>query len=142
MKQWHRFSDPDFGVTFSFPDSSPAGYEIKRKLWKTGEMNRIHLSSPESSELYFELTCYLKELDPERGRKMLVDENRQRFQNFNATPLEESSAAPVPAQSFTFSWREAARHVLFFDFNKLTYRIIFDPQSQLNHQILSTVKLN
>ena len=142
MNQWQRFSDPAFGVTFSFPDSTPEGFRIKKQIRKTGELNRIHLSSPESGELYFELSCYPNGLDPKTGRQQLVDENKQRFQDIKATSLEEASVAAIPAQLFTFTWREASRHVLFFEIDRAAYRIIFDPQSHLNHQILSTVKLS
>ena len=142
MIKWQQFSDPDIKINFSYPDPSPGGFNIKRQFKKTALLKRIHLSSPESGELYFELSCYPDGLDPKLGRQQLVDENRQRFEGFKATALVESAAASVPAQKFAFSWREASRHVFFFDIDSVAYRIIFNPESELNHQVFSTVKLS
>jgi hypothetical protein len=103
-------------------------------------MIRVHLSSPESSGLYFELSNDFYGLDPSIGRLDLVNENMGRFDGFKATTLKEKVVASMPAQSFTFSWQQGVRHVLFFDVNLVTFRAIFDPRSKLNHQLLSTSK--
>jgi hypothetical protein len=141
MNQWRRFTDPDFGIAFNYPDPTPEGFEIKKLIRKTAEMIRVHLSSPGSSELYFELSNYLNGLDPRTGRQNLVNENKGRFDGFKAATLKEMVVASIPAQSFTFSWQKGARQVLFFDVDPVTYRVIFDPRSKLNYQILSTFEL-
>ena len=138
MNHWRRFSDPDFGIAFNYPDPTPDGFEIKKVIRKTAEMIRVHLSSPESSELYFELSKYLNGLDPRTGRLHLIIEKKGSFDGFKATALKEVVVAFMPAQSFTFSWHQGARQVLFFDVEPVTYRVIFDPRSNINHQILST----
>ncbi len=140
MKQWQRSTDPDFIISFTYPDPTPAGFEVKKLIRKTAEMIRVHLSSLESSELYFELSNYLNGLDPSTGRNNLVNENKGRFDGFKATTLKEVVVASMPAQSFTFCWQKGARQVLFFDVDPVTYRVIFDPRSNLNHKILLTLE--
>jgi hypothetical protein len=141
MRLWHQFQDPDFVVQFKYPDPTPDGFEVKQKITKAGDVIRVHLSSPESSELYFELAGFHDGRDAATSRLHLIGENQDRFDEFAASDLKRTAVANLPAQTFTFRWRNGVRTAIFFRVGTITYRIIYNPLSSLNIELLSTVEV-
>jgi hypothetical protein len=127
-----------FGISFTYPDPTPQGHPIERKDDDRGDVQRIHLSSPSSGELYFEASRFVG-LAPQgeyaRHRPYL----EQRFGEGSVTELSEAKLSERPAFRYGFEWTEGERAVLLLPVARDTYRFIYDPRSPLNEEILATV---
>jgi hypothetical protein len=127
------------GVRFEYPDPTPQGNAVERNDDDRGDMQRIHLSSPDSAELYFEASRFVG-LAPQdeyaRHRPYL----EQRFGGGAVTELEEAKLGDRSARRYGIRWADGERAVRAVDVAGDTYRFIYDPRSQLNEQILSTVR--
>ena len=137
---WHLFTDPRFKLRFNYPATTPEGHAVEKVEEQHDDAVRIHLSSRDSQELYFEVTKYpdlIAREEYERHKAYL----EQRFAGFDFAigELQETSLASRPAHTYTFRWRDAERTVMLIHKDGATYRIIYDPRSPLNAQVLSTV---
>lgn len=119
-------------IEFSYPDPTPKGHPVERKEDDRGDVQRIHLSSPESGELYFEASRFVG-LTPEdeyaRHRPYL----EQRF--------GEGAVSALAGDRYSFRWSDGERAVSLRRVGDETYRFIYDPRSPLNEEILLTVAL-
>jgi hypothetical protein len=64
----------------------------------------------------------------------------EQFDQLIITELIETTCASLPAFEYTFEWESGIRTVLLVERGKETYRILYDPRSLLNRQILSSVQ--
>jgi hypothetical protein len=126
---WHQVSF--FGIGFSYPDPTPDGHAIERNEQDRGDMQRVHVRSPESGEVYFEAARFVG-LSPRdeyaRHRPYL----EQRFGEGAVTELTEGR--------YGFRWDDGERTVVLLGVGDDTYRFIYDPRSAVNDEILATVR--
>ncbi len=139
MRRRFAFIDPDLGVRFRYADPTPQGFKIRfaEKVQPTGR--RMHLTSPGSHEIYFEVARY-----PEIEIKAAFDLFRQ------GLPVEEmaleisgpetATVSGRTAQKYSIIWPEKSRWVYFVKNKGGTYRVILDPESLLNRDLLDTLK--
>jgi hypothetical protein len=139
---WTRLTKPGFLVEFSYPDPTPDGQAVIRDEQSFREYARVHLSSPDRRELYLEVVRF-HDLAPE-------DEYRQHKPylelRFGADAISSLTATRVrewPAAAYSFGWTEQGqpveRSVLLVEVEGETYRIIFDPRSELNARVIATL---
>ncbi len=117
---------------FSYPDPTPSGHPVVRRDSDRGDVQRIHVSSPESGELYFEAGRFVgltPQEEYERHRLYL----EQRFGEGAVTELTDGR--------YAFRWSEGERAVVLIPDGHDTYRFIYDPRSALNDEVLATVAL-
>jgi hypothetical protein len=122
---------PDAGRSRRRPDEkSFRGYE------------RIHLSSRDRRELYLEVVRF-HDLTPEDEYVRHKPYLAQRFGAGSISSLTGASLQDWPAYRCRFGWTEEARpverSVLLLVVAGETYRIIFDPRSELNARVIATL---
>jgi hypothetical protein len=141
---WQRFSNPRFRVEFSYPDPTPQGQEVERREQHVhddrGEMERVHLSSPASGELYVEVARFVA-IAPQDEYEDHRPSLEHRFGEGSVTELRETTLLEQPAWTYAIRWPEAERAVLLLHLGGDTYRIIYDPRSELNDQVLATLSV-
>lgn len=100
---------------------------------------RAHLVSPESTEVYFEITCFsdLTARDIYQRHRLELE---QRFADLAIAPLEPAELASRPALSYSFTWGEGRRAAFLIEAGEEVCRILYDPVSPLNAQIFATIE--
>jgi len=56
------------------------------------------------------------------------------------TELRATTLGSLPAYIYSFQWPEKERAVILIEWESSTYRIIYDPGSPLNEQIIATIE--
>jgi hypothetical protein len=144
---WERLEHPGFSVAFSYPSVTPQGYLVERAAERVedhpvaGDFERVHLSSPDSGELYFELAHF--------ADRTPVDEYRthqpslaHRFGSNAVSSLTETTFGGRAAWTYDIKWDAGERSVLLLAVGGSTYRVIYDPRSELNARVLATLTVS
>jgi hypothetical protein len=88
MNHLKRFNDPRFGLVFKYPEETPLGHAVDKAESQQDEFVRVHLTSRDSKELYFEVTKYhiiSAQIEYQQHRENL----EQRFSELIITELKE-----------------------------------------------------
>jgi hypothetical protein len=143
MENWQLFSEPGFALRFRYPAETPGGNVVDRIEEAREGVQRVHLISRDSAEVYFEVRRYA-DLAPLVAYERQKAELEQRFaqESFAITALQMTELASRPALSYSFTWGQKARVALLVPEAPALYRIIYDPQSDLNAQVLATVEFS
>jgi Protein of unknown function (DUF3303) len=144
--EWERFTRPGFRLEFSYPAVSPRGQAVDRTeehaVDHRGDIERIHLSSPDRSELYVEVARF-RGIAPEDEYANHGTYLKQRFGPDEVTDLTSTSLQGRPARSYSFrsdeEGRPMERSALLLHVGDDTYRVIYDPRSALNDEVLATI---
>jgi hypothetical protein len=139
---WTRFARPDFLLAFSYPDPTPSGQAVDRDEEPFRGNARVHLSSPDRRELYVEVVRF-HDLSPQdeylQHKRHLVE----RFGAEGVTSLADSRLHEWPALAYGIRWTgdegSMERSVLLVQLDGETYRVIFDPRSEVNAQVIATM---
>ena len=138
-----RFERPGFGLEFSYPEVTPSGQTVERDDEPFREHARVHLSSPDRRELYFEVVRF----DDVRPEDEYATHRPFLVERLGATiePLTETSLLGHRAWAYAFSWHEEERAmeraVLLLESGAGSYRVIYDPRSELNGEVLATLAI-
>jgi hypothetical protein len=137
---WQQFARPGFKVRFSYPEVTPQGRVVDRVEDEHEQPHRVrvHLTSRDSRELYFEV-IHFPDLTPLEEYTRHRAHLEQRFGAGSTTELSETTLGPWPAWAYAFRWDQGERSVILLQVGRDTYRIIYDPRSPLNTQIISTI---
>ncbi len=109
---WQGFARPGFKVAFRYPAVTPQGHAVERTEEPFRDNERVHLSSPDRQELYLEVVRF-HDLSPQD---------------------EYLHHKPYLEQQQTLE-----RLVFLLRVDRYTYRIIYDPRSALNTEIIATL---
>jgi hypothetical protein len=141
---WQRFTRPRFRLEFSYPAVTPQGHAVERNEEPFRDYDRVHLSSPDSQELYLEVVRF-HDLAPQDEYLHHRPYLEKRFGANSITALTETSLKGRPAWAYAFRWddgeRTIERSVFLLQAARDTYRIIYDPRSQLNTQVIATLTI-
>jgi hypothetical protein len=139
---WRRFTRPRFAIEFSYPDVTPQGQTVERDDEPFREYARVHLASPDAQELYLEVVRF-HDLAPADEYEQHRPHLEKRFGADSITPLTETTVRERPAWAYAFrgdvEGRSIERAALLLEIGGDTYRLIYDPRSALNAQVLTTV---
>jgi hypothetical protein len=101
---------------------------------------RVHLVSNDSQEIYFEVTLY-SDLPAQAGYAELEAALKSRFgKDVSISELQNATLAALPVLECAFRWPQGERRVIFVQRGKALYRLLYNPRSPLNKQILATVE--
>jgi hypothetical protein len=142
MENWQIFTDPGFRLHFRYPAVTPQGNMVEPQDEQTSDFARVHLISRDSPEVYFEVRQYrdlLPQEEYQRHRAYL--EKRFESEGFTITELTPQRIGEAAAHEYSFQWNGKQRVAILIQQGSATYRIIYDPVSPINVQILSTVEL-
>lgn len=138
MKKWTQYSSRRLPLHFSYPDPTPEGVAVNIEEKEGASSFRVHLTSPESGEIYFEAGHYIGV-----SLSKAIDDFISHLVGMptvaRGDDTETTYVAGSPARRLTLHWPEKSRIVLFIDREEAIYRFIFDPESAVNSQILATV---
>jgi hypothetical protein len=139
---WQRFTRPEFAIGFSYPAVTPQRQTVERDEQPFRDYARVHLSSPDRQELYLEVVRF-HDMAPRDEYQHHRPYLEKRFGADSITPLTETTLRGRPAWAYAFRWDEAERSVeravLLLEIDGDTYRVIYDPRSALNAQVLATI---
>jgi hypothetical protein len=139
-RDWQRLTRPGFKVELSYPVTTPQGHVVERADDERGDTQRVHLTSPGSTELYVELMRF-GGTSPRDEYLQHRPHLEQRFGAGSVTELSETSLRGRAAWAYAFRWGEGERSVLLFDVDGDTYRVIHDPRSALNADVIATLEV-
>ena len=136
---WHVFDDPRFELRFRYPDPTPRGRTVTPSEGGYSEGLRMHFASAER-ELYVEVVRFpLLPHDEEYRRHRAYLEGR--FGERAVTQLADATLAGRPAHTYAFSWPEGRRIALLLSTAAWTYRVIYNPDSELNARVIETFEV-
>jgi hypothetical protein len=139
MDEWRLFSDPRFALAFHYPDPTPGGKPITVRESQPGGAIRVHLISVGSEEVYFEITRYNGQT-AESLHARLGNDLPLQIPTVQISPAEPVIVAGAPALSGSFFWAGNRRDFFMIDVNESVYRILYNPASVLNREIMQTVQ--
>jgi len=137
---WKRIARPDLGLELCYPDPTPSGRPVDRDDEPFRRHRRVHLSSTDRCELYVEVVRFddLSPQDEYREHRAYLEE---RLGAGSVTELTETGVGGQTAPAYAFRWDEEGgsmeRSVLLLTAAGVTYRVIFDPRSELNRRIVA-----
>jgi hypothetical protein len=139
---WTRFNQLGFLLAFSYPDPTPDGQAVVRDEQSFRSYARVHLSSRDRRELYLEVVRF-HDLTPQDEYRQHKPYLEHRFGVDSVSSLADTSLQDLPAWAYSFGWTEEGksveRSVLLVQVAGETYRVIFDPRSELNARVIATI---
>jgi hypothetical protein len=139
-----RIEQVAYGYAVEIPDGAASGAPVRIRSGERDGVHVLHAESPDRSEIYFELTVY-----PDlRSHEVLADSQcrylRQHANDASTTAPETIRIGNRAALAFEFrgtldgQWK--VRRFLFMD-DVRTYRVVYDPRSSRNEEILTSLEL-
>lgn len=126
------------------PETTPTGQTIAIMRDKRSDSSLMHAESPDQSELYFEVLCYTTSRDHSAlvaAQQTFLAEHAKDHRIGTATRTIVNGLA---ATTFDFEgWlqgRWKVRRFFFIDAGGCTHRVVFDPTSALNHDVLAALE--
>jgi hypothetical protein len=119
---------------------TPRGNVVKRDDEPFRNYERVHLSSPDRQELYFEVVRF-HDLTPQDEYLEHRPHLEERFGPDAITVLTETSLHGRAARAYAFHGDAIERAALLLQVDRDTYRVIYDPRSELNKQVLATITI-
>lgn len=133
--------DEDRQFRFEFPDPPPSGQSVVIDRVEHEGTHRVHVYTPDRFELYFEVIAY-----PDfRDHAQLYQQQKEGlvagFEDANVGSLQRANFGSFEAHDFVFSGGTITRRFLFVDSPQRSYRIVYNPLSPLNEEILATLEI-
>jgi len=135
---WQQFLRPGFKLRFSYPTVTPEGRAVDVAEEEREGASGVHLTSQDSQELYVEVRHFAG-LTPDQEYARHKPYLEQRFGAGSVSDTSATTLGGFPAWTYTFRWDQGERSAILFNLAGDTYRIIYDPRSPLNEQIISTI---
>jgi hypothetical protein len=122
--------------------TTPAGHPVElRRLESAGGGPRVHLISPASDELYFEVGRY-PDTTPEEAYARFTADVAGRVPEAVFTELRADWLGGRPGFRFGVQLPDRRRVVWLLPATDALYRIVYNPESAVNEQVLATVSVN
>jgi len=145
MDKRQNILENDLGYAVWIPESTPNDQKVTIERRENAGMHIMHAESPDQSELYFEVTAY-----PSIVEHKLLVEQQQEFLRANSndgsmTEIIQGVVGNHAGTTFDFrgtlqgKWKE--RRFLFANSSNRTFRIVHDPTSSANLEVLKSLKL-
>jgi hypothetical protein len=129
---WEHLELPELGLAFGYPHRTPGGHAVEL------DDVRLHARS-EDGEAYFELSRHLNataSTQYEREREFVA----ARY-GADVTPLTATTFNGLPAHEYSVSWGDTVRTFVLVERGRWLYRVVYDPRSPLNHDVLDTIRI-
>jgi hypothetical protein len=142
---WQRLELEGFALMLDYPAVTPQGVTVERADESVvdhpfaGAFERVHLTS-DSGEVYVEVARFPGRT-PQAEYATHVPHLEHRFGADSVSELSETIAAERQAWAYGFQWEGGERSVLLFEVEGDTYRVIHDPRSGLNAEIVGTLAI-
>lgn len=145
MDERQNILENDLGYAVWIPESTPGYKKATIERWERAGVHLMHAESPDQSELYFEVTAYPSIIDHETLARQQQEFFRENSSDGTMTEIIQGTVGSHSGTTFDFrgtlqgKWKE--RRFLFVNSPKRTYRIVHDPTSTLNHEVMNSFEL-
>jgi hypothetical protein len=139
IDSWQTFAHPEFALRFRFPITTPQGQSIEIRESEDEEIRRVHLITEDRQAVYVEITYYAN-LPAQQAYDRFKRELEQAEEAAHIDELKTVAFGGLPAFEFNFKRGELERAVVLVPRQQALYRLLYNPQSSLNRQILGTVE--
>ena len=145
MKKNQNIVEKNLGYAVWIPESTPNDQKVTIETRENAGVHIMHAESPDQSELYFEVAAYPSIMDHDtlaRGQQEFL---REHSKDGAITEIIQGTVGNRSGTTFDFrgtlqgKWKE--RRFLFVNSPKRTFRIVNDPTSTLNLEVLMSLKL-
>ena len=103
-------------------------------------MVRVHAHTPDLFELYFEVVSYPERLD----HQALIEKQKpfieKKFMNVSFSKVSTGNFRKLTTAEFTFESEEKTRKFIYIEEPNRSYRVIFNPLSNLNLDVLNSLE--
>jgi hypothetical protein len=139
-----RIEQAAYGYAAAIPQAAPSGAPVRIRSGERDGVHVLHAESPDRSEIYFELTVY-----PDLRAHAALAESQCRYLHQHASDASTTTAEATrignrAALAFEFrgtlDGRWKVRRFLCID-DARTYRVVYDPRSSRNEEILPSLDL-
>jgi hypothetical protein len=134
---WLRFADPRFDFEFSYPATGTAKMITVREDERT-DRRRVHISTDDARDVYFELERVDRRTVAE-GVAELSSDLGARYGDATFADLEPVMLAGLRASLLRFTFADRVRAAYFTERASPAHRVILDPRSPTNLEILATL---
>lgn len=131
-------TNQQLAVSLQYPDPTPLGSSVSINEKVTAVSYRIHLISDASNEVYFEVGYY-PTLSLAEAMTHFKQELVAQTQEVVIGEAVDIMFGAYAGCRFSVRWPEKKRVITFFVRDGATYRVIYNPASPLNGQILATL---
>ena len=119
MQNWPHFSNPEFALGFQYPQTTTQGHSIEKAEQRDEGAIRIHFTSKDSRELYFEITKY-DDLSPQVEYQRHKENLEKRPDQFVVSELREIRWMSQPAYEYSIRWPRGTRTVMLIEDDRAT----------------------
>jgi hypothetical protein len=136
------------GASYSIriPEVAPSGQPVEILKFEREGIRRVHARSPDESEVYFEVTSYPMRVDHDEAAAEQRSFLAMRCADATMTSTSKTLLRSAPATEFRFEGtlqgRYKVRRFAFVDSRTRTYRIVYDPRSDVNERILESLEID
>lgn len=135
------YRDALTGLQFDYPAATPDGQTVRLDRSEHGVMRRVHALSDDLAAVYFELRVYDEPRRPADDWDQLSEYLSATYVGLESTPLVPAKLNALPAESARFHWPAKRRVIYYVVVGERLARIIYNPESALNEQILTSVNM-
>jgi hypothetical protein len=136
---WLRFSDPDFDFEFDYPLATDAG-DVEISHGRHAGGRHVHLQTPDAKAVYFEVS-FTEGRAGDEAILWLSRDVMARYEDAWFSPTRETSLCGVPGRYGWFRFADRVRWVITTVDPLPGYRVIVDPRSATNLQILGSMTI-
>jgi hypothetical protein len=129
---WLRFSTPGLGLSFRYPGAAADGEPVEMDDF------RAHFRTMDSAQVYFEVSRHTGVSAGELYRRETAAIRRAN-PDVRVSDAVSVSFAGCDAQQFTVTFPDKERIFTLIEREGRVYRVIYDPRSPVNHEIIGTV---
>lgn len=134
--------DREHNYSVQIPEITPGGQTVEVLQEEHTGKNRMHAHSPDLSELYFEIVSY----EGIAAHDVAISEQKtflsDRSQDARISDTKRCTVHGFEATEFCFEGMlegcSKVRRFIFVDSPIRTYRIVYDPTSRVNEQVLDS----
>lgn len=136
---WQTYSAAGMPLSLKYPQPAPSGQPVEIHTFQDEAVERSHLLTKDSPEVYFEVTHYpglAPEAEYQRHRRALEQRD---LDEFEITPLLRFEFHLGAAFTYTFKWHQVTRTIILLPTGGGVCRVLYNPHSPLNLEILATL---
>jgi len=100
---------------------------------------KVHAHTPDLFELYFEVVSYPEKLDHQAMIEKQKPFIEKQFTSVSFSKVNTCTFKRLPTIEFTFESEEKTRRFIYIEDVSRSYRVIFNPLSNLNLDVLDSL---
>jgi len=139
MEDWISYAHQNFSAKLKYPNPTLQGSLVSINEITGNESFRAHFVSEGSDEVYLEIGQY-SNLPVEQAIDDFLKDVSARIEGLEKSEIETLTFANYLAHRFSIRWPGKERVILFIEMDDSLYRIIHDPTSMINKQILESIE--